>query len=106
MLSSPSQSIEVDENNFTELNKTSLGINDNRINFSNKYDDVDSDSNEVNPNRKAYKDDVYQINKLNLFGKSNLKRSKSLDLSSDRETLQTRKNKEYQVHVSGACKGK
>ena len=106
MLSSPSQSIEVDENNFTELNKTSLGINENRINFSNKYDDVDSDSNEVNQNRKAYKDDAYQINKLNLFGKSNLKRSKSLDLSSDRETLQTRKNKEYQVQVSGACKGK
>ena len=106
MLSSPSQSIDVDENLFVELNKTSLGLNDNRINFSNKFDDADSDSNEDNLNKKAYKDDTYQINKLSLFGKSNLKRSKSLDLSSDRETLQTRKNKEYQVQVSGACKGK
>jgi hypothetical protein len=106
MLSSPSQSIEVDDNLNMESNKNEKkpSINGNRINFSNKYDDADSDSNEENFNKKIFKDDPYYINKLSLFGKSNLKRSKSLDLSNDCEALHTRKNKAYEAQI--ANKGK
>jgi len=108
MLSSPSQSIEVDDNLVVESNKNvkKSSINDNRINFSNKYDDADSDSNEENFNKKIFKEDPYYINKLSLFGKSNLKRSKSLDLSNDREALHTRKNKEYEAQIVNKGKRK
>ena len=101
MLSSPSQSIEVDDNLTIEQcnkdNRTSVVVNENRINFSNKFDDAESDNplNDEKYGDKKRKDEFFQMKRINLFEKSNLKRSKSLDLSNDRVTLHSTKDKEY-----------
>jgi phosphatidylserine/phosphatidylglycerophosphate/cardiolipin synthase-like enzyme len=101
MLSSPTESIEVDDKFLITDRKESISVNNNRINFSNKYDDVDENINDYDKNE--YKEDYYQIKKLSLFERSNLKRSKSLDLSSIGE-CEILKSKKVSATNAATCK--
>ena len=95
MLSSPSQSIEVDDSALISNTTCTSAANNtnNRINYSNLYDDQDES-----------KDDYYHIKKSNKFEKGHLKRSKSLDLINDHNVVLTHKTKDGDLHV--ASKGK